>query len=425
VTTRRAGSYVLAAAVLFPLAPWLMAGSVADRFSGIAILKSVANLAALFGIAAWAANLVLASRIGPVERALGGLEHLYRLHRRVGVLVVILAATHVLFLTLHEAGDALDLYVPAAGWATFTGVIAFVLLVGFVVTSLVGRLDYQTFLLVQRLLGVAFILGALHTFAVHGTLDSSPVLTVYLACLTAMAIASLGYRLIGGPARIGRHDYRVEEVRRLDDDAVEIVMASAGRPLAFQPGQFVYATFHQGGIAREPHPFTIASAPGDGSLRIAVKRLGDFTGSMMNLRPGSQVQLEGPFGSFCLRSDPAHPQTWIAGGIGITPFLSWARSLDSSMAVDLYYCTPGPEQAHFLDELFEIADRYPAFRVIPMRKRSLGHLTVSDIEAVNPNLSRGRVFICGPPLMIDNLTTGLATRGVPADRIHSEAFDFR
>jgi predicted ferric reductase len=95
------------------------------------------------------------------------------------------------------------------------------------------------------------------------------------------------------------------------------------------------------------------------------------------------------------------------------------------MPVDLYYCTPGPEQAHFLDELFEIADRYPAFRVIPMRKRALGHLTVSDIEAVNPNLSHGRVFICGPPLMIDNLTTGLATRGVPADRIHSEAFDFR
>jgi predicted ferric reductase len=82
VTTRRTGYYVLAAAVLFPLVPWLMAGSVEDRFSGIATLKSVANLAALFGIAAWAANLVLASRIRPVERALGGLEHLYRVALR-------------------------------------------------------------------------------------------------------------------------------------------------------------------------------------------------------------------------------------------------------------------------------------------------------------------------------------------------------
>ena len=425
MTTRRAGCYVLAAAVLFPLVPWLMAGSVEERFSGAATLKSVANLAALFGIAAWAANLVLASRFRPVERAFGGLEHLYRLHRRVGVLVVVLAATHALFLTLHAGGSALDLYLPAAGWSTFTGVIALVVLVGLVVTSLVGRLTYPTFVLIQRLIGASFIFGALHTFAVQGTAAASPTLTIYLACLTTAGIASLGYRLIGGPLGIGRHPYRVDEVRRLDDDAVEIIMSPVGRPLAFQAGQFVYVTFHQNGIPREPHPFTIASAPGDDSLRFAVKRFGDFTGSMMKLRPGSQAQLEGPFGCFYLRSDRAHPQTWIAGGIGITPFLSWARSLDRSMPADLYYCMPGPEQAHFLDELYDIADRHPTFRVIPMRKRSLGHLTVSDLEAVNPKLSQGQVFICGPPLMIDNLTTGLATRGVPPHRIHSESFDFR
>jgi predicted ferric reductase len=425
VTTRRTGSYVLAAAVLFPLVPWLTAGSVADRFSGSATLKSVANLAALFGIAAWAANLVLASRIRPVERALGGLEHLYRLHRRVGVMVVILATTHVLFLTLHEAGDALDLYVPAAGWATFTGVIAFVLLVGFVVTSLIGRLDYQRFLLVQRLLGAAFILGAFHTFAVRGTAASSPALTVYLACLTAMGVASLGYRLAGGALGIGRYRYRVDEVRPLDDDVMEIVMVPVGGPLAFQAGQFVYATFVQSALPHESHPFTIASAPGGDSLRLAVKRLGDFTDSLMKLRPGSEAQLEGPFGSFCPRGDTGHSDTWIAGGIGITPFLSWARGLNRSVPADLYYCTPGPEQAHFLDELFEIADRYPAFRVIPIRKKSLGHLTVSDIEAVNPNLLDGHVFICGPALMVDNLRAGLATKGVSSDRIHSESFDFR
>jgi predicted ferric reductase len=341
------------------------------------------------------------------------------------VLVVILAATHVLFLTLHEAGDALDLYVPAAGWATFSGVIAFLLLTGFAVTSLVGRLEYQTFLLVQRLLGLAFVLGAFHTFAVHGTAASSLELTVYLACLTAVGIASMGYRLIGGRLGIGRHRYRVDEVRRLDDDVAEIVMVPVGRPVAFQAGQFVYAAFVQSGVPRESHPFTIASAPGADSLRLAVKRFGDFTDSVMKLRPGSESRLEGPFGGFCLRGDPAHSDTWIAGGIGITPFLSWARGLDTSIPADLYYCTPGPEQAHFLDELYEIADRYPAFRVIPIRKKSLGHLTVSDIEAVNPNLAHGHIFICGPAVMIDNLTAGLATRGVPPHRIHSEAFDFR
>jgi hypothetical protein len=58
--------------------------------------------------------------------------------RRVGVLVVVFAATPALSLTLHAGGSPPDLYLPAAGWSTFTGVIALVLLVGLVVTSLVG-----------------------------------------------------------------------------------------------------------------------------------------------------------------------------------------------------------------------------------------------------------------------------------------------
>ena len=136
------------------------------------------------------------------------------------------------------------------------------LLIGFVVASLVGRLSYQTFVLVQRLLGAAFVLGAFHAIAVRGTAASSLALTIYLACLTAVGVASLGYRLIGARLGVGRHRYRVDAVRRLADDAVEIVMAPVSRPLEFQAGQFLYATFHQDGIPRESHPFTIASAPG-------------------------------------------------------------------------------------------------------------------------------------------------------------------
>ena len=152
------------------------------------------------------------------------------------MLVVILAVTHAVFLSLHAGGSALDLFLPSAGWSTFSGVIALVLLIGFVVTSLVGRLSYQVFVLVQRLLGVAFVLGAFHAFAVRGTAASSLVLTVYLACLTAAGVTSLGYRVIGGRLGVGRHPYRVDEVHRLDEDAVEIVMTPLARPIEFQAG---------------------------------------------------------------------------------------------------------------------------------------------------------------------------------------------
>src|SRR5215208_3350319 len=206
---RRSAWCVIAAVVLFPLVPWLMVGAVEDRFSGNATLKSVANLAAFFAVAAWAANLVLASRVRPIERAVGGLEQLYVLHRRLGVIVVVLAAIHAAFLTLHAGGSALDLYLPSAGWSTFSGVIALLLLIGFVVASLVGRLSYQTFVLVQRLLGATFVLGAFHAIAVRGTAASSLALTIYLACLSAAGVASLGLPRRRGPAsRCGRRGDR-------------------------------------------------------------------------------------------------------------------------------------------------------------------------------------------------------------------------
>jgi predicted ferric reductase len=415
---------VLDAAILLPLVPWILVGSLDERFSGREALHSVANLAAFFAISAWAANLVLASRIRPLERAVGGLEQLYGMHRRVGVVVVTLAVVHVVFVTVYAGAEALDLYLPSAGWSVFSGVVAFALLVGFLAATIAGRLSYPAFILVQRLMGGAFVLGAFHAFAVRGTAASSPGLTIVLGSMTAAGIASLLYRVVGGRVGAGRHRYRVQDVRRLGEDVVEIVMSPLGRALEFQAGQFLYATFNQPGIPRESHPFTISSAPG-ADLRIAVKRFGDYTRLLMDLRPGAQALLEGPFGSFQLLGDSLQAQTWIAGGIGITPFLSWARTLDGSIPVDLYYCTPAAEQAHFLDELFAIADRHPRLRVVPIRKSSLGRLSVDDIEAVNPRVCSGHVFICGPQVMIDNMRDGFTARGMGARRIHSECFDFR
>src|SRR3954453_8901870 len=107
---RPAAWCAIAGVVLFPLLPWLLVGPVGERFEGHAALHSIANLSAFFAIAAWAVNLVLASRLRFVERALGGLEKLYWVHGRLGVLVVVLAVAPAVFLTLYARGNAVELY---------------------------------------------------------------------------------------------------------------------------------------------------------------------------------------------------------------------------------------------------------------------------------------------------------------------------
>jgi predicted ferric reductase len=145
----------------------------------------------------------------------------------------------------------------------------------------------------------------------------------------------------------------------------------------------------------------------------------------MDLPPGGSAELDGPYGTFSHLALTNPRQVWIAGGIGITPFLSMARSLDGTgHEVDLYYCTLAAEQAYFLNELFQLADRNPGLRVIPIRKASLGQLSADDIEAASRNLSDKDILICGPPVMIGDLTGQLRARGVPRARIHYEGFSF-
>jgi predicted ferric reductase len=425
---RSRGWITLAVLGLAPVLFWVPARPLAERFATPAsTLHSLANIAALVGTAAFALALVLGSRLGVVERLFAGLDRMYRAHRALGLLAVSLVVLHALLLVLSRAQSssrsAWSLFTPAAGWRIFVGVVALAgLLTGLTVT-LLAHLRHETFVWVQRSLGVVFLLASVHVFVVPGTKASSRPLTIYLGLLTVLALAAYARRSLLGRLLIRRHRYRVAGVYRLAEDAVEIVLAREGDGLRFQPGQFVFVRFAE--LGGEAHPFSITSAPDEAAVRLVVKALGDHTRALMDLPPGGPAELEGPYGTLSHLRLANTRQVWIAGGIGITPFLSMARSLHGSVhEIDLYYCTAGADQAYFLEELFQVADRNPRVRVIPIRKADLGRLSADDIEGATRGLPDKEILICGPPVMIHNLTGQLRARGVPRGRIHYEDFSF-
>jgi predicted ferric reductase len=270
-----------------------------------------------------------------------------------------------------------------------------------------------------------FLLSSFHVFWVEGTKAYSHALTVYMGGLSALAIAAFVYRSILGRYLVRTWDYRVTEVNRLDHSVAEIVLVPHAKPIPFEAGQFVFVSIIHTSVGREPHPFSVASSPNDPKLRIAVKALGDYTTDLMNLEPPASARVEGPYGRFSYRRVANPDQIWIAGGIGVTPFLSMARSLDANgHRIDFYCCTEGSDQAYFSDELFEISDHYLNFRVIPIRKVSLGHISAEDIWGVSRELATKDFLICGPPVMIKNLKTQLLELGVPKEQIHYEDFGF-
>jgi predicted ferric reductase len=328
-------------------------------------------------------------------------------------------------------------------------VLAFGTLTVGLVLTLFARLGHEVFVYVQRAFGLAFLLASYHVFTTDGTAAQSTTLTVYLAAMSTLGIAAFLYRSVLGNVLVRRRRYRVVDVNRLDEFVTEIVMEPVGVPLAYRPGQFVFVSFRSldlsaelhpfelslqrrvfairaGEIANQFHPFSITSAPGEPTLRITVKAVGGYTRALRRLEAGAAAVVEGPYGSFTPESVPNRRQIWAAGGIGVTPFLSLARSLGSvdGVSVDFYYCVEHEEEAHFLGELEAIARGRDDFRVTLVARDRDGFLTGRRLAEEHADLRDADVLVCGPPGMIESLREQLAAEGVAPERFHAEEFSF-
>ena len=419
-----------------PVVLWAGSAPLAPRFEGrYATLTSLAVVSAFAGTSAFALNLVLGARLRPVETLFGGLERMYKAHRLNGQVAFVLLLGHIVLILASRAtisiSTALDLLRPSAGWTVLAGVLAFAGMTVAILLTLFVRLGHELFVYVQRSFGIVFLGATYHVFTTEGTRADSRALNLYMASLATLGIAAFLYRSVLGNLLVRRSRYGVAAANRLDESVTEVAMEPHGAPLEHEAGQFLFVNFREPFSEQFPpflrnqfHPFSITSAPSEPRLRITVKAVGDYTRALRALEPGTKAVVEGPYGAFSsdARSDR---QIWIAGGIGVTPFLSMARSLNgASPAVDFYYCVEHEAEAHFLDELRSIASERDDFRVVVVPRDRDGFITAERLAAENADLASADVLVCGPPAMIVSLRSQLRAQGVPAERIHAEEFSF-
>ena len=441
------GAFVIVTVCAIPIALWAGSAPLDSRFAGsYSTLTSLAVLCALAGTASFALNLVLGARIRLVATLFGGLDRMYRAHRLNGQAAFTLLLGHVVLILAGRAtissDAALELLGPGAGWTVFAGVLAFAAMTVAIVLTLFVRLGHEMFVYVQRAFGLVFLVATYHVFTTSEAVGDSAALDVYMALLATLGLASFVYRSLLGNVLVRRRRYRVVAVNRLDELVTEIVMEPLGRPLEHAAGQFAFVNFRSlalseqlhpfelsverqvfsiraGDVRNQFHPFSITSAPGEPELRVTVKAVGDYTRALRMLEVGAEAVVEGPYGSFSHANVPGRRQIWIAGGIGVTPFLSMARSLDDERPdVHFYYCVEHAEEAHFIEELGALVPMTLVARNVD------GFLTAERLAAEVPDLGEAEVLVCGPPAMIESLRAQLPARGVPRQRFHAEEFGF-
>ncbi len=196
-----------------------------------------------------------------------------------------------------------------------------------------------------------------------------------------------------------------------------------GRPIRAFPGQFAFLQRSRFG---EPHPFTLAYLEDDGAIGFAIKACGDFTQRLFDsIEPGEVVFVEGGYGRFNYASG-GDRQLWVAGGIGVTPFLAMAHELDAN-APEIYFfhCVRDAKEAIGVETFSAVTTYSPRFHYYLHESRtgrlSLGKLT----ERLGPTFQTFDFFFCGPQEMRQSLLEEMEAEGCRPRATHFEQFKFR
>jgi predicted ferric reductase len=195
--------------------------------------------------------------------------------------------------------------------------------------------------------------------------------------------------------------------------------------LRAQPGQFFRWRFITARGWWQSHPFSLSAAPHHQYLRITVKDLGDHSRELQQLRVGTRVFLEGPYGSFTPNRRRRRKVLLLAGGVGITPIRALFEVL-ASPDVTLIVRANRDEELLFRTELDAIADRTGAtvHYLVGAPGGAADPFVAQRLRTAVPDVARRDVYLCGPPTFMTVAEDRLRAVGVPARYVHAEQFSF-
>ncbi|MEI6528287.1 MAG: ferric reductase-like transmembrane domain-containing protein [bacterium] len=419
---------VLAVLCLVPIARWFFLEPLSLRFLNLnTTMTSLGQIAGLLGMTIFAINLILSSRSTFFDRIFGGLHRFYGAHRFLGSLSFSLLLFHPLFLVVKYVSvsvrSAALFLLPGNGLAMDAGIWALTLMIILLILTIFVKIKYHVWRISHKVMVVVFVFALVHTFLITSDISRDLFIRYYILFFSVWGLLAGAYRSFFRKFFNNDYEYEIKAVRVLHDKIVELELKPNERAMDFRPGQFIYIRFVATGISSEPHPFSISSSVSEEKIKLVIKSLGDFTSDFDKMRTGMKVMIEGPFGSFFEDSQSDKKEIWIAGGVGITPFLSMARSLkEGNHNIDLYYCVAEKKELVLLAELQTVMSANKKFRVLPWISKEQGRISAKEIATQSGNLIREEIYICGPSAFMKSLTEQFISLGVNDKNIHAEEF---
>jgi predicted ferric reductase len=430
----------IAAGAVITLGMWLHHGGLSNLHGPGGLATGVGQLAALIGTYAVLVQLLLMSRIAWLENALG-LDRLAVWHRWTGFAAVTLLGAHVVFTTVGWAAGAIP---PVSVWHETGWLIShgpdilmawagFLLFLAIAFTSVrVARrkLTRETWYFIHLYAYLAVALTFAHQLAMGSDFTADTLARAWWIALYVVVFGAIIWWRVVEPMRTNAvHQMRVHSVQREAPGVVSIwIRGKSLDRMGAQPGQFFIWRFLTKHDWWHAHPFSLSAAPRPDLMRITVKDLGDGSKSLQDLRVGTRVFVEGPYGTFTAARRTRPGVLLIAGGIGITPLRAVLDSFRPGDDVVLCYRVASEDEVLFRDELDHLAKkRGVTVHVVPgtdIGNDQTDKLGVPALRHNVPDIARRDCYVCGPPGLIEAVRRRLRKLRVPESQIHYERFEF-
>ncbi len=414
---------------------WYHGGNVTKVHTTADALTSVARITGLLAAYLALVQVILLARLPALERAIG-FDRLSRWHRWNGHACIDLVIAHVVFsvwgysLADHfTLGKEISTMLGGGIYpGMITATIGTAMLLAVVATSLVivrRRLSYEWWYAVHLLAYAGIALSWFHEIPTGNELVLDRTAANYWRALYLATLAILVvFRLLVPLANAFRYRLRVDAVTREGDGVVSVRITGRNLDrLGAHAGQFFLWRFLDRHRWWTAHPFSLSAAPDGRSLRITVKALGDHTARLADLRPGTRVFAEGPFGVFTPDVRTRDKAVLIAGGIGITPIRALLETMPGDVVV--LYRVITEDDVIFRDELDELAAERGAtvhYVVGDHRGDGAALLSPAHLKELVHDIEDRDVFVCGPPAMTTAIEQNVRGAQVPRRQIHTERF---
>lgn len=354
-----------------------------------------------------------------------------KIHRTLGTYGAIAILLHPL-LVLYSYGESLLYpFIPYIGSAferhVTLGRIAFLVFATVWLSSalLRGRMAYRPWKYIHYLAYLCLPFALLH---VPGTGSQYLSHTSVKAYFFSIVLAYFAVSLIRvrGFINSDKHTYTIARHDQIAPDTNLLALHPNDTYSKPKAGQYVYIKL---GFMSEEHPFSVvASNEEDGTIILAYRSIGRFTKFLAQQDIGKKIHVSNPFGEFLEPYDQSSPTVFIAGGIGITPFVQAILSPNAHDDTWLFYAN----RTHASSILTERLKSARGSRTVNIYSDEVelqagdarGYFDTAILQKYLADPTAYTYYVCGPQGFMEAAKSALSSLSVPAARIKTEAFNF-